>query len=88
MATRTGPPIGPFPSGVETDEQKDEYDKLRRRVLWKMPYGLYVVGSRAGDRRNLMTLNFATQVSFEPKLVGIGVEKEAYTHELIAAGGV
>lgn len=88
MATRTGPPIGPFPAGVETDEQKDEYDKLRRRVLWKMPYGLYVVGSRAGDRRNLMTLNFATQVSFEPKLVGIGVEKEAFTHELISEGGV
>jgi flavin reductase (DIM6/NTAB) family NADH-FMN oxidoreductase RutF len=88
MATTTGPPIGPFPAGVESDEQQEEYDKLRRRVLWKMPYGLYVVGSRAGDRRNLMTLNFATQVSFEPKLVGIGVEKEAHTHELIAAGGV
>jgi flavin reductase (DIM6/NTAB) family NADH-FMN oxidoreductase RutF len=88
MATRTGPPVGPFPAGIDTDEQKDEYDKLRRRVLWKMPYGLYVVGSRAGDRRNLMTLNFATQVSFEPKLVGIGVEKEAFTHELISEGGV
>ncbi len=88
MATRTGPPIGPFPNGVQSEEQQEEYDKLRRRVLWKMPYGLYVVGSRAGDRRNLMTLNFATQVSFEPKLVGIGVEKEAVTHQLIAEGGV
>ncbi len=45
MATKSGPPIGPFPDGIETDEQKEEYDKLRRRVLWKMPYGLYVVGS-------------------------------------------
>jgi flavin reductase (DIM6/NTAB) family NADH-FMN oxidoreductase RutF len=88
MATKTGPPIGPFPPGVESDEQKEEYDKLRRRVLWKMPYGLYVVGARDGERRNGMTLNWATQVSFEPKLVGIGVEKDAYTHELIAAGKV
>ena len=88
MATRTGPPIGPFPSGVDSEDQREEYDKLRRRVLWKMPYGLYVVGARAGDRRNLMTLNFASQVSSEPKLVGIGVEKEAFTHELIAEGGV
>ncbi len=87
MATKTGPPIGPFPVGVETDEQKEEYDKLRRRVLWKMPYGLYVVGSRDGDERNLMTLNWATQVSFDPKLVGIGVEKDAYTHKLISNGG-
>jgi flavin reductase (DIM6/NTAB) family NADH-FMN oxidoreductase RutF len=88
MATKSGPPIGPFPEAVETDEQKEEYDKLRRRVLWKMPYGLYVVGARDGERRNGMTLNWATQVSFEPKLVGIGVEKDAVTHELISAGGV
>ena len=53
-------PIGPFPPGVETDEQREEYDKLRRRVLWTMPYGLYLVGSRAGDRRNVMTLNWST----------------------------
>jgi flavin reductase (DIM6/NTAB) family NADH-FMN oxidoreductase RutF len=88
VATKTGSPIGPFPAGVETEEQKEEYDKLRRRVLWKMPYGLYVVGSRAGDRRNLMTLNWATQVSFEPKLIGVSVEKEAVTHQLITEGGV
>jgi hypothetical protein len=49
-------PIGPFPPGVETPERQEEYDKLRRRVLWTMPSGLYVVGSRAGDRRNLMPL--------------------------------
>jgi len=79
-------PIGPYPPGVETDEQHDEYDRLRRRVLWSMPYGLYVVGSRAGERRNAMTLNWATQVSFEPKLVGVGIEKPALTHELVAEG--
>jgi len=80
-------PIGPFPPGVDTPEAQEEYDRLRRRVLWTMPYGLYVVGSRAGERRNLMTLNWATQVSFEPKLVGVGVEKGAVTHDLIAEGG-
>ena len=84
MATKSDEPIGPFPEGVDPED----YDKLRRRVLWKMPYGLYVIGSRAGERRNLMTLNVATQVSFEPKLVGIGVEKGALTHELISEGGV
>ena len=60
---------------------------MRRRLLWTMPSGLYVIGSRAGERRNLMTLNWATQVSFEPKLLGIGVEKTALTHQLIAGGG-
>lgn len=79
--------IGPFPPDVETSDGQSEYDKMRRRVLWSMPYGLYVVGSRHGDQRNLMTLNWATQVSFVPKLIGIGVEKTAWTHELIESGG-
>jgi flavin reductase (DIM6/NTAB) family NADH-FMN oxidoreductase RutF len=80
-------PIGPFPDRVETPGEQEDYDKMRRRLLWTLPSGLYVVGSRAGERRNLMTLNWATQVSFEPKLVGIGVEKTAVTHGLIAEGG-
>lgn len=81
--------IGPFPPHVDdSDEAREAYDKLRRRVMWSMPYGLYVVGSRSGERRNGMTLNWATQVAFDPKLVGIGVEHGALTHELIADGGV
>jgi hypothetical protein len=60
MPTSTGP-VGPFPPGVDTDEQRDDYDRLRRRVLWTMPSGLYVVGSTDGDRKNLMTLNWATE---------------------------
>ena len=81
-------PIGPYPPGVETEEQQDEYDRLRRRVLWSLPYGLHIVGSRAGERRNGMTINWVSQVSFEPKLLAISVEKTAFTHELIAEGQV
>jgi flavin reductase (DIM6/NTAB) family NADH-FMN oxidoreductase RutF len=81
-------PIGPYPPRVETEEQQDEYDRLRRRVLWTLPSGLYVVGSRAGDRRNGMTINWVSQVSFDPKLVAISVEKSAFTHELIGEGRV
>jgi flavin reductase (DIM6/NTAB) family NADH-FMN oxidoreductase RutF len=81
-------PIGPYPPGVEGEDAQDEYDRLRRRVLWTLPSGLYVVGSRAGDRRNGMTANWVSQVSFDPKLVAISVEKTAFTHELIAEGQV
>jgi flavin reductase (DIM6/NTAB) family NADH-FMN oxidoreductase RutF len=81
-------PVGPYPPGVETDEQQVEYDKLRRRVLWKMPSGLYVIGSTDGaERRNGMTANWVTQVSFDPKWIGVGVERSALTHELVEAGG-
>jgi flavin reductase (DIM6/NTAB) family NADH-FMN oxidoreductase RutF len=75
--------VGPVPEGRDPEE----YDKLRRRVMWTMPSGLYVIGSRAGERRNAMTANWATQVSSDPKVVAVSVEKEALTHELISAGG-
>ena len=82
MPLSTGP-VGPFPEGADPEE----YDKQRRRLLWTLPYGLYVVGSRAGERRNLMALNLATQVATQPKLLGIAVERDAVTHELIVGGG-
>jgi flavin reductase (DIM6/NTAB) family NADH-FMN oxidoreductase RutF len=75
--------VGPIPAGRDPEE----YDKLRRRVLWTMPYGLYVLGSSdKGEQRNGMTINFVTQLSFDPKWIGVGVEQTALTHDLIEAG--
>ncbi|PZS20286.1 MAG: hypothetical protein DLM54_05775 [Acidimicrobiales bacterium] len=78
------PGLGHVPAG----QDGEAYARLRRRVLWSMPTGLYVVGSRAGGTRNLMTLSWASQLSLEPKLVGISVERQALTHRLVADGGV
>jgi flavin reductase (DIM6/NTAB) family NADH-FMN oxidoreductase RutF len=75
-------PVGPFPEGVDPDE----YDRRRRRVLWSLTTGLYVLGTAAGGRRNLMTLNWATQVATEPKLVAVSVEAGAVSHDLIQHG--
>ena len=83
MPVQTGI-VGPVPEGRDPEE----YDKLRRRVLWSMPSGLYVIGSRAGERRNGMTANWATQVSSDPKLLAVSVEKPALTHELVVEGRV
>ena len=78
-------PVGPFPPGKDPDE----YDRLRRRVLWTMPSGLYVLGSTDKDeQRNGMTLNWATQMSFAPKMLAVGIEITAFTHELVSAGRV
>ena len=78
-------PVGPYPPGVDGEDAQVEYDKLRRRLLWTFPSGLYVIGSRDGERRNGMTANWVSQVSFDPKLVAVSVDKHAFTHELIAA---
>lgn len=52
-----------------------------------MPSGLYLIGSRHGDRLNVMTASWVVQLATEPKLLGVGVESGAYTLELIRAGG-
>ncbi len=67
--------------------EPDDYDRLRRRVLWSMPSGLYLVGSAAGGQANLMTANWITQVANEPKLMAVAVEVHATTHHLIEEGG-
>jgi flavin reductase (DIM6/NTAB) family NADH-FMN oxidoreductase RutF len=72
---------------VPEGRDPDEYDRHRRRVLWALPSGLYVLGSRHAGRRNLMTLNWALQVAMDPKLLAVSIEKPALTHSLVSEGG-
>ncbi len=65
----------------------DAADRLWRRVLWSLPTGLYVLGSRAGDARNLMAISWVTQVATEPRQVGVGIERHAVTMRLVREGG-
>ena len=57
-------------------------------VLNRIPYGFYSLTSRNGDDVNAMVFNWFTQASFSPRLVAIGLAKNAYTHGVIEAGGV
>ncbi len=83
---RAGAVVGPVPDGRDPVA----YDRLRRRVLWALPTGLYLVGSRASldgsVRANLMTANSVMQVSVAPKLVAVAVDRDALTRRLIDAG--
>jgi flavin reductase (DIM6/NTAB) family NADH-FMN oxidoreductase RutF len=54
--------------------------------MWSLPQGIYLLGSRSGDHRNLMTTSWVTQLAHDPKLFGVAVEREAVTHELIMTG--
>jgi len=53
-----------------------------------MPAGIYLLGSAANGRRNLMTHNLAMQVATEPKLLAVSVRADALTHELVQEGRV
>lgn len=57
-------------------------------ALKLMPYGFYSLTSRYGDDINAMVCNWVTQVSFEPRLLIVGLQKTCYTYELIEKGGV
>lgn len=48
-----------------------------------IPYGFYAVTSRNGDDRNVMVLNWLTQVSFEPQHIAMGLQNSSYTMGLI-----
>jgi len=57
------------------------------KVMWSIPNALCLIGSRAGDEWNGMTLSWLTQVSMEPVLVAISVDASAVTNRLIREGG-
>jgi flavin reductase (DIM6/NTAB) family NADH-FMN oxidoreductase RutF len=61
-------------------------EDAKQAALRAFTYGLVVVGARAGDEVNGMTANWLTQVSFEPPLVAVAVERRAHTHGLIEQG--
>jgi flavin reductase (DIM6/NTAB) family NADH-FMN oxidoreductase RutF len=57
-------------------------------VLRRLPYGLYSITSRKDDEINAMVLNWFSQVSFDPQLVAIAVQKTSYSYKLISQGKV
>jgi flavin reductase (DIM6/NTAB) family NADH-FMN oxidoreductase RutF len=57
-------------------------------VLRMMPYGFYSITSKAEDDVNAMVANWVTQVSFEPRLLALGIQKSCYTRELIGKSEV
>jgi len=64
----------------------DQNDK--KSVLRMVPYGLYVLTGQTTDGRvAAATVNWVTQVSFEPPLVVVGVKVGSGPHEVIKAAG-
>jgi flavin reductase (DIM6/NTAB) family NADH-FMN oxidoreductase RutF/rubredoxin len=58
------------------------------KALHAISYGMYVVGSRKGDRINGQIANTVVQVSSEPAKISVCINKENLTHEFIKDSGV
>ena len=50
-----------------------------RQIMERMPYGLYIVGSRMDEGVNGMMADWVMQVSFQPRLLAIAFENDART---------
>lgn len=55
--------------------------------LFTITYGLYVVGSREGDKLNGQIANTVFQITSEPIKVAVSINKVELTHELISRTG-
>lgn len=72
-----------LPRGPEgPEDEAEQTQRVRRRVLWAMPTGLYLVGTAADGRWNLMTASWVVQVATAPPRLAVSVEAGAVTLEL------
>jgi len=57
----------------------------KKTALRMIPYGLYVLtaADKSGGRVAAATVNWVTQVAFEPPLVVVGVKTDSHAHPLI-----
>src|SRR5919108_5945099 len=71
-------------SGTATPEEDLMDPNAKKTALRMIPYGLYVLTAGAKDGRVAAgTVNWVTQVSFEPPLVAVGVKADSGAHALI-----
>ena len=61
---------------------------MNLKALHAISYGLYVIGSKKGERLNGQTANTAIQVSSEPPTISVCINKGNLTHEFIKDSGV
>ena len=62
-------------------------DKSDMTALFKIGYGLYVVTSNDGKKDNGLIVNTVTQVSDNPNLVAVNINKTNYSHHVIKQTG-
>ncbi len=49
----------------------------------RMPHGIYVLTTAAGEERNGMIASWVSQVSYDPPLIMVALHPDRYSHALI-----
>ena len=61
---------------------------MDNKALYKLAYGVFLLGAKAGDKKNACITNTCIQVAGNPTRVAIAVINTNYTCDLIKEGGV
>ncbi len=56
---------------------------MNLQALWKLSYGVYVIGSRKGDKLNAQIANTVFQITSAPPVVAVSINKSNFTHDFI-----
>lgn len=81
-----GPEYFEFLDEVEVDITEEEQKKIQN-ALFKVQYGLFVVGSHKEEKINAQICNTVFQITSSPIQVAVGINKNNLTHEYIVDSG-
>jgi len=56
---------------------------MNLKTLHKISYGLYVISSRTGEKFNGQIANTVFQITSEPPIIAVSINKQNLTHEYI-----
>lgn len=62
-------------------------EQAKSDLLNKLPYGLYVLTSAAGEERGGMLVTWVMQASFDPPLVAVAMQNTAHTYGVVKQSG-
>ena len=58
-------------------------EEAKKKILRKIPYGLYVVGVKGGGSHHAFTASFLSQCSMKPPRVMLGVRNDSQSLQMI-----
>ena len=67
--------------------EKVKEEKMDRKAMYKLSYGLFVLTAREDEKDNGCIINTAIQAASEPNQLSICVNKANYTHDMIQRTG-
>lgn len=69
-------------------QREETANKSDMSALFKIGYGLYVVTSNDGNKDNGLIVNSVTQLTNNPCLIAVNINKANYSHHVIKQSGI